>query len=104
MKFKFFALSNIKAEKDVGSLIDKNVNRNKNWEEEVNIEMLGKIIRVIEFLGKQWLAFRGHWNGAMNEFLNNNISNQRRFLGLTKLISELDQSLKTHDNNVVKES
>lgn len=66
--------------------------------------MLGKIIRVIEFLDKQWLAFRGHWNEAMNEFFNSNINNQRRFLGLTKLISELDQSLKTHDNNVVKES
>ena len=45
------ALFNAKAEIDVAALIDKNFYRKKNQDVETNIEVLGRIIRAIKFLG-----------------------------------------------------
>jgi len=63
-------------------------------------DVVQKLIRIILFLGKQGLAYRGKRHEAAHESKNNENVNHGNYIELGKLISEFDIALKEHIDKV----
>ena len=62
-------------------------------------DVMQKLIRIILFLGKQGIAYRGKRHEAAHEIKNENV-NHGNYIELVKLISEFDIALKEHIDKV----
>jgi hypothetical protein len=86
---------------DIGTLINKAQMDKRKTDIDFRRKVIGRLIDIILFIGKQGLAFRGKREEAAAD-LNNEAVNHGNFLQLVLLLCKYDQILNTHLSHAIK--
>ncbi len=97
------AFFNAQAEKDIGTLMNREAMGLRKRKVEQNIQVLERILSTIKFIGKQAMPFRGHRNESLYDLTDASV-NHGNFLELILLIAQFDEPLKRHVDKVVMAS
>ena len=97
------ALVHAEAERDIGTLIDKEMMNQRQRQVTGHIEVLKRILAVIKFIGKQGIAYRAHHNEALHT-LEDKTVNYGNFLEMISLLADFDAPLSNHLEKAMRES
>ena len=90
-----------KSSRNIVHTVDNSALDIKKREVQQRRAVVQRVVRIIMYLGKQGLAFRGHRHEAAHALKDNDV-NHGNFLELVKLVAESDDRLKEHIDSVVE--